>query len=121
MRPMLVVYSPPKNKKLLALHGDLMAETCKSFGAAVAGKPTGNVVVLSREGEFELSEYPGLKEVDCVVVGCDDDFESDDLREFVSIRIETPVNYFLWSGVALGIFLHEYHKFQRHNESNSAA
>ena len=116
---MKVVFKEPKNKSLIKIHNDLMVETCKSFGVNIAETPQGNTVILSEEGEFELCDYPDLEGIDCVIVGCDDDFESDNTQGFDSVRIETPVDYFLWSGVALGIFLYEYRKSQRHNKSNS--
>ena len=110
-KTMRVVFKKPKNEDLIEIHNDLIVETCRSFGTTIADKPKGNTVILSKGGGVDLSSYSisKLVQIECIMIGCDDNFEPDEIQGLDSIRIETPVDYFLWSGVALGIFLHHLH------------
>lgn len=94
------------------LHRDFLVETCRSFNVDLFDKnkkyPEGNIIALRHDKGEHLHEVE-LGDIDTVLIGCDDSGEDGWMEEYRSIKIATPVNYFLWSGVALGIFLYHVH------------
>lgn len=103
-----VKFTPPKNPKLVQHIDDQIRETCKSFGAVVVDRdpnPGETVVYLSAEGGDDLGVVDLTGDI-YLMVGCDDDQRKDDPPPVaLSVKIKTPVDYYLWSPVALGILL----------------
>jgi len=101
--------------KYKQLHWDFIEETCRSFNAKVLSKddielPIPNIGVIAlNHATGDYMQDLDLSEVHTVLVGCDDDRDDDWMAPYRQVRISSPVNYYLWSGVALGIFLHHLH------------
>lgn len=97
------------------LHWDFMKETCKSFNVPLEDKAqiilpkvSQKVVCLRHDRGACLNEYD-FAYISSILVGCDDSGDDNWMDGYDSVRIHTPSNYFLWSGVALGITLYHIH------------
>jgi len=108
---MEVIVAPIKNLENKKLHWDFISETCKSFNAECVPlkleslpPPNNSVIALTHNGLGGLKDT-NISKITTVLVGCDDDC-NDWMSPYKSVRIQTPNNYYLWSGVALGIFLY---------------
>jgi len=114
---MIVIAAKTKNQDCQKQHWDFLEETCRSFGASLHDIdqpfqpfPAGTPVSLCHDRGQSLSgfEWP---ENPVILIGCDDSHEHDEwLNAGIQVRIETPVDYFLWSPVAAGIALYHYHQ-----------
>lgn len=105
---MVIVFAyPPKNAEIVSIHRDLIQETCDSFGVKLTREiPKGTLVYISQNGGTRLQDAI-LPDDAILIIGCDDNQSVDIIpKEAMSIRVDTPSDYFLWSGVALGIVLH---------------
>jgi len=118
-REMEVIAHKIKNPKHSQLHWDFIEETCRSFNANLnetqskkLPDPNSNIIAL-RHDKGILLDGLDFSEIDTILVGCDDSGNDDWMEEYQAVRIPTPNNYFLWSGVALGIVLY---KFSQNNE-----
>ena len=111
---MIVMAHKTKNIKNRYLHWEMMRETCQSFGAVLwditnNDVPNGKIVSLRHDHGIPVSEYIWPKNNNIILmVGCDDSNQNDYLGFGEAIKIPTPVDYFLWSVVALGIVLYDY-------------
>lgn len=106
-----VIAAKIKNPKNRELHWDFIRETCISFGVdlyekdqVILPQPKNTIVTLSHETGIALPDFD-FNGINTILVGCDDS-SNDWMTGFRSVRVPTPVNYFLWSGVALGIALY---------------
>lgn len=113
---MIVIAHKINKEKNRRLHWDFMRETCKSFDATLLSKDdvtlpdSGiNVVALMHDRGMLLDEISSdqLIKIDTVLIGCDDN-HNNWMIPYRAVRIQTPVDYDLWSGVALGVFLYQY-------------
>lgn len=100
------------NEKHKKIHWDFLKETCKSFAVTLIDKedkksprPDKNIIALRHNTGIPLSSI-NLAEINTILLGGDDSGSDTWMEDYQAVRIETPVNYFLWSGVALGIFLY---------------
>lgn len=115
---MIVISPKMDNKKHRDLHWDFLDETCRSFGATLhnidklAQIPKDNIIVALRHDKGALLGCLDLPSPDIVLVGCDDNTQDDWMNGHIDVQIETPKTYYLWSGVALGIFLYEINRIQ---------
>lgn len=105
------------NEKHVKLHWDFMEETCRTFGAKLLDKNKTsihlekNIVALRHNKGTPLKDFD-FTNINTILIGCDDDKDDSWMDDYQSVRIETPVDYYLWSGVALGIVLYEIYNRQ---------
>jgi len=120
---MIVVAQKIINPDHSIVHWDLMTETCRSFESTLINKDNHkqshlkNIIVALRHDKGAYLEDIDTTNIGTVLVGCDDSDNNDWLDAGVAVRIRTPVDYYLWSGVALGIFLHHLHISSQKNKT----
>jgi len=111
---MIIISERIRRKEHSKIHWDLIEETCRSFNVSVIERTNaiiphnGNVIALRHDKGVSIEDYD-ITKVEMVLVGSDDSGDDKWLDGYTSIRIPTPNSYFLWSGVALGIFLYQHH------------
>ena len=117
-----VIACPIKNPNNKKLHWDFLRETCKSFNAElkdsstiILPEPEKNIICLRHDKGIALHDFD-LTQINTIIVGCDDDKNDDWMASYQAVRIVTPNNHFLWSGVALGIALYSAHH-NMHNQT----
>ena len=113
---MEVIAHKIKNPQHSKLHWDFIEETCRSFNAALSDKelitlpsPKRNIVALRHDKGVFLNEFD-FSGINTILVGCDDSGTDDWMDGYQAVNIRTPNNYFLWSGVALGIALYAFNQ-----------
>lgn len=113
---MKIIAERIQNRMYRELHWDFIRETALSFNATLFESNNGGLmspqkgVVALRHDKGVSIESFDLSQVHTLLVGSDDSGEDEWMEGYKSIRIPTPNNHFLWSGVALGIFLYEHSK-----------
>lgn len=102
------------NEKHKKLHWDFLEETCKSFDTKLLDKDKTEIhsekqkiIALRHDKGIPLNDFD-FTNINTILIGCDDHKNDEWTNDYQAVRIETPVDYFLWSGVALGIFLYQY-------------
>jgi len=111
---MEVIAHKMTNPKHSKLHWDFIEETCRSFNATLSEKeskklpePNSNIIAL-RHDKGVILDSLDFSGIDTILVGCDDSGNDDWMEQYQAVRIPTPNQYFLWSGVALGIVLYAF-------------